>query len=143
MFSVVPSLLLQTPSKTSSSSRRRRRSSTCFAAVRRVAVQQQQQQQQQSEFVPGSLLSRVVNLNKNTINWEALEKALESLSGSDGNGGENGEDASGVFGLVRGELNVKTREELTERSFGYKEFVLLRTLGLKTYTLASCFRAKT
>ena len=149
MFSVVPSLLLQTPS-TSSSSRRRRSSaarrreksssSTCFAAVRRVAVQQQQQQQ--SEFVPGSLLSRVVNLNKNTINWEALEKAVESLSGSDGGGGENGEDASGVFGLVRGELNVKTREELTERSFGYKEFVLLRTLGLKTYTLASCFRAK-
>jgi ribosomal protein S11 len=148
MFSVVPSSLLQTSSASSRSSSSPRRSSaarlekssvTCFAAVRRVAVQQQQQ----SEFVPGSLLSRVVNLNKNTINWEALEKALESLSGSDGGGnGENGEDASGVFGLVRGELNVKTREELTERSFGYKEFVLLRTLGLKTYTLASCFRAK-
>jgi len=152
MFSVVPSLLQtsssalssrSSPSKSRSGAARRleKSSVTCFAAVRRgVAVQQQQQ----SEFVPGSLLSRVVNLNKNTINWEALEKALESLSGSDGGGGngENGEDASGVFGLVRGELNVKTREELTERSFGYKEFVLLRTLGLKTYTLASCFRAK-
>ena len=78
----------------------------------------------------------MVNLQNNTINWEALEKTTTTSEN------RHAEETGGVFGLIRGELEIKTKRELKERRFGYKEFVLLRTLGLKAHVLASCFRAK-
>lgn len=116
--------------------RRQRASSTTTAAARRRRQQQEASSTLSQHPSPGSMLSRMVNLQNNTINWEALEKTTTTSEN------RHAEETGGVFGLIRGELEIKTKRELKERRFGYKEFVLLRTLGLKAHVLASCFRAK-
>ena len=89
--------------------RRQRASSTTAAARRRR--QQQEASSTSQQLSPGSMFSGMVNLQNNTINWEALEKASEN---------RHAEETGGVFGLIRGELEIKSKRELKERVLGTK-----------------------
>ena len=79
----------------------------------------------QEQFPPGSTLGKMMNLRLNTINWRVLNDAADKLEG---------ELASQpILGLVRAETLLRGVDALEKEGRGYREYILLRSLGLKMW----------
>ena len=84
-------------------------------------------------FNPGSVLSKMMNVTKNKINWKVLNDAADKL---------DGELASQpILGLVRAEVTIRGIDTLETEGRGYKEYILLRSLGLKAWFTHATSRA--
>ena len=84
-------------------------------------------------FNPGSVLSKMMNVTKNKINWKILDDAADKL---------DGELASQpILGLVRAEVTIRGIDALEAEGRGYKEYILLRSLGLKAWFTHATSRA--
>ena len=84
-------------------------------------------------FNPGSVLSKMMNVTKNKINWKILDDAADKL---------DGELASQpILGLVRAEVTIRGIDALEREGRGYKEYILLRSLGLKAWFTHATSRA--
>lgn len=84
-------------------------------------------------FNPGSVLSKMMNVTKNKINWKVLNDAADKL---------DGELASQpILGLVRAEVTIRGIDTLEAEGRGYKEYILLRSLGLKAWFTHATSRA--
>ena len=67
-------------------------------------------------FNPGSVLSKMMNVTKNKINWKILDDAADKL---------DGELASQpILGLVRAEVTIRGIDALEREGRGYKEYIL-------------------
>ena len=87
----------------------------------------------QEQFAPGTALSKMMNLRLNKINWKVLSDASDKL---------DGELASQpILGLVRAEVLLRGVDELQREGRGYKEYILLRSLGLKAWFTMATSRA--
>ena len=87
----------------------------------------------QEQFPPGTALSKMMNLRLNKINWKVLSDASDKL---------DGELASQpILGLVRAEVLLRGVDELQREGRGYKEYILLRSLGLKAWFTMATSRA--
>ena len=87
----------------------------------------------QEQFAPGTALSKMMNLRLNKINWNVLSDASDKL---------DGELASQpILGLVRAEVLLRGVDELRREGRGYKEYILLRSLGLKAWFTMATSRA--
>lgn len=87
------------------------------------------------DFLPGTLMSRLVNPRAATIDWRALITMADKVNDS-----SQDLKMQPTLGLIRGELKMAGGREdvLAERAQGYKEYVLQRTLGMKAaLTLAT------
>jgi hypothetical protein len=87
------------------------------------------------DFLPGTLMSRLVNPRAATIDWRALIALADKVNDS-----SQDLKTQPTLGLIRGELKMAGGREdvLAERAQGYKEYVLQRTLGMKAaLTLAT------
>ena len=74
-----------------------------------------------------------MNLRLNKINWKVLSDASDKL---------DGELASQpILGLVRAEVLLRGVDELQREGRGYKEYILLRSLGLKAWFTMATSRA--
>lgn len=79
----------------------------------------------QEQFPPGSTLGKMMNLRLNTINWRVLNDAADKLEG---------ELASQpILGLVKAETLLRGVDALEKEGRGYREYILLRSLGLKMW----------
>jgi hypothetical protein len=79
----------------------------------------------QEQFPPGSTLGKMMNLRLNTINWRVLNDAADKLEG---------ELASQpILGLVKAETLLCGVDALEKEGRGYREYILLRSLGLKMW----------
>eukprot|EP00740_Mantoniella_antarctica_P025924 CAMPEP_0198705294 /NCGR_PEP_ID=MMETSP1468-20131203/390358_1 /TAXON_ID=1461545 /ORGANISM="Mantoniella sp, Strain CCMP1436" /LENGTH=505 /DNA_ID=CAMNT_0044464161 /DNA_START=90 /DNA_END=1607 /DNA_ORIENTATION=- len=83
------------------------------------------------QFTPNSLMGRMMNVRLNKINWKVLADAADKAV--------EGELASQpILGLVRTEVLLRGMDVLTAEDRGYKEYIILRSLGLKAwFTLAT------
>ena len=78
-------------------------------------------------------MGKMMNLRLNTINWKVLAEASEKLEG---------ELASQpILGLVRAEVTLRGVEALERERRGYREYILLRSLGLKAWFTMATSRA--
>ena len=103
-----------------------------------TVAQARVKQQQQQRGVKLTVLENFLNQKSNKINWEQMNEMIMQQTTKKLKKMEYG----GVVGLVAGELFMYDGLEcLKKRDFGYKEFVLLRTLGLKAYVLLACLEA--
>ena len=85
------------------------------------------------QYSPGSVMGKMMNLRLNKINWKVLTDAADKL---------DGELASQpILGLVRAEVIMRGMEALTEENRGYKEYILIRSLGLKAWFTMATNRA--
>lgn len=95
-----------------------------------------QKSSQMMDFLPGTLMSRLVNARAGTIDWRALLAMADKV-----NDASQDLKAQPTLGLIRGELKMRGGRAdalLAERRQGYKEYVLQRTLGMKAaLTLAT------
>ena len=79
----------------------------------------------QEQFPPGSTLGKMMNLRLNTIDWRVLNDAADKLEG---------ELASQpILGLVKAETLLRGVDALEKEGRGYREYILLRSLGLKMW----------
>ena len=78
-------------------------------------------------------MGKMMNLRLNTINWKVLAEASEKLEG---------ELASQpILGLVRAEVTLRGVDALERERRGYREYILLRSLGLKAWFTMATSRA--
>ncbi len=85
------------------------------------------------EFAPGSVLGKMMNLRLNKINWEVMSDAADKLDGE--------LSSQAILGLVRAEVAMRGIDALKEENRGYKEYILLRSLGLKAWFTMATSRA--
>ena len=86
-----------------------------------------------TDFPANSALGKMVNTKLNKINWKVLSDASEKLDGELA--------ANPILGLVRAEVLLRGVDALTAEGRGYKEYVLLRSLGLKAWFTMATSRA--
>ena len=87
----------------------------------------------QEQFPPGSTLGKMMNLRLNKINWRVLNDAADKLEG---------ELASQpILGLVRAETLLRGVDALEKEGRGYREYILVRSLGLKMWFTHATSRA--
>ena len=85
------------------------------------------------QYSPGSVMGKMMNLRLNKINWKVMSDAADKL---------DGELASQpILGLVRAEVIMRGLETLTAENRGYKEYILIRSLGLKAWFTMATSRA--
>lgn len=90
------------------------------------------------DFMPGSLMSRLVNARTQTLDWKKLFEMADAI-------GDKTHDLSTqpTLGLIRGELklgggdNDDDADSNASRASGYREYVLQRTLGMKAMLTAA------
>jgi len=112
----------------------RRRLSTVVARAGKTRTMKSSQNAM-VDFLPGTLMSRLVNPRAATIDWRALMALADKVNDS-----SQDLKMQPTLGLIRGELKMAGGREdvLAERAQGYKEYVLQRTLGMKAaLTLAT------
>jgi hypothetical protein len=102
----------------------------------RITVRQTQTQTG-VDFMPGSLMSRLVNARTQTLDWKKLFEMADAI-------GDKTHDLSTqpTLGLIRGELKLGgggDKDDLNNasRASGYREYVLQRTLGMKAMLTAA------
>lgn len=87
----------------------------------------------QEQFPPGSTLGKMMNLRLNKINWRVLNDAADKLEG---------ELASQpILGLVKAETLLRGVDALEKEGRGYREYILVRSLGLKMWFTHATSRA--
>jgi hypothetical protein len=87
----------------------------------------------QEQFPPGSTLGKMMNLRLNKINWRVLNDAADKLEG---------ELASQpILGLVKAETLLRGVDALEKEGRGYREYILVRSLGLKMWFTHATTRA--
>ena len=84
-------------------------------------------------FNPGSVLSKMMNVTKNKINWKILDDAADKL--------DEELASQPILGLVRAEVTIRGIDALEAEGRGYKEYILLRSLGLKAWFTHATSRA--
>jgi len=86
------------------------------------------------DFMPGSLMSRLVNSRTQTLDWKKLFEMADAI-------GDETHDVSTqpTLGLIRGELKLGGGgdNDNASRISGYREYVLQRTLGMKAMLTAA------
>ena len=121
------------PAPRSPSGRRRARVALAIVAKGQKGVRRVAQAPGQEQFPPGSVMGKMMNLRLNTINWKVLAEASEKLEG---------ELASQpILGLVRAEVTLRGVDALERERRGYREYILLRSLGLKAWFTMATSRA--
>ena len=121
------------PAPRSPSGRRRARVALAIVAKGQKGVRRVAQAPGQEQFPPGSVMGKMMNLRLNTINWKVLAEASEKLEG---------ELASQpILGLVRAEVTLRGVAALERERRGYREYILLRSLGLKAWFTMATSRA--
>ena len=107
--------------------------STTTTAKGQKGVRRVVQAPGQEQFAPGSTLGKMINLRLNKINWAVLDEASQKLEG---------ELASQpILGLVKAEILLRGVDVLEAEGRGYKEYILIRSLGLKMWFTFATLRA--